>query len=324
MNVIYFYRNHEAGFSIAKVFDTISNQVNDKKKVEVPHPRCSIFDLIINSIYVYRHRDKNAINHITGDIHYVVPSLIGCKSVLTVHDTSSSDCKKNGLKKWISELLWHKIPYRYVSKIVCISNETKRNIERFTNRKDIEVIYNPIDPSFKTKLKEINKDFVSFLIIGTAWNKNIENALSALDGIDGSVTVIGKLTSSQQKVVDKLERINVVCKSNLTDEEIINEYSKCDVVLFCSIFEGFGMPIIEAQKTGRAVITSDIEPHKEIAGKGALFVSPHDISSIRSAILKLITEDGLYNNLVQEGLENVKRFEVSKIVNEYKKLYSTL
>lgn len=324
MDIKFFYRNRKAGFSIAKVFNTIAEACKIDDRVEVPNEKCSLLDIFINTLYVFRNRSRERINHVTGDIHYTLPALIGCKSVLTVHDTSSYDCAKSVVKRFLIKYLWHVIPYRCATKIVCISEETKRSISRFTPREDIEVIYNPVDPSFETELKDFNPSDPHFLIIGTAWNKNIENTLTALDGIDGVVTIVGKLNKAQKKVADSLTNMKVITKQNLSDSEMIKEYLQCDIVLSCTIFEGFGMPIIEGQKTGRAVITSDLEPHKEIAGLGALLVNPDKVDSIKKAVYRIIHEDGLYDNLVKNGLENVKRFDVRKIADDYNKLYNSL
>ncbi len=324
MKIIFFYRNKKAGYSIAKVFDAIMNQFAEKERLEVPRNNCSPFSMLKNILYVFKHRNKGQINHVTGDIHYVMPALAGCKSVLTIHDTSSYDCSSSRIKRLFVKLLWFTIPLKMATKVVCISEETRRSVKRFTKRKDISVIYNPVDKAFVTHLKQMDVKCPKFLIIGTAWNKNVENTLRALDDINGEVTIVGRLNESQSRVADSLTKMEVVNLSGLSDCELIEEYKKCDIVLFCTIFEGFGMPIIEGQKMGRAIITSNIEPHKEIAGDGALFVDPHSVDDIRKAVLSVVNDSDLYNKLVERGLENVKRFDVRRIAEEYTKIYSEI
>lgn len=324
MKVVFFYRNRKAGFSIAKVFNTIADACHIDNRIEVPRERCSLLDIFINTFYVFTKRSRGGINHVTGDIHYTLPALLGQKSILTVHDTSSYDCASSFVKRFIIKYLWHVIPYRCASKIVCISEETRRSVLRFTKRKDILVIYNPVDPSIHFDNKLFVPSNLRFLIIGTAWNKNIENTLKAIDGIEGTVTIVGKLNVSQNMVANGLRNLKVITKLNLSDNDIIEEYKKCDIVLFCTIYEGFGMPIIEAQKVGRAIVTSNIEPHKEIAGEGALFVDPYNITSIKTAVHRIIHEEGLYDALVKKGLDNVKRFDAYKIANDYNHLYNSL
>ena len=113
-------------------------------------------------------------------------------------------------------------------------------------------------------------------------------------------------------------------KINLSDSEMIEEYKKTDVVSFISLFEGFGMPIIEANKVGRPVITSDIPVLREVAGDAAYFVYPNDIESIRNGYIRLLEDADLRLNLVNKGFENAKRFEVNGIRNQRINLYNSI
>jgi glycosyltransferase involved in cell wall biosynthesis len=70
-----------------------------------------------------------------------------------------------------------------------------------------------------------------------------------------------------------------------------NEYLRADLVAFCSTFEGFGLPIIEAQAMRTPVVSSELSPMKEVAGDGAVLVDPFDVSKIREGILKIINND---------------------------------
>ena len=113
-------------------------------------------------------------------------------------------------------------------------------------------------------------------------------------------------------------------KINLSDSEMIEEYKKTDVVSFISLFEGFGMPIIEANKVGRPVITSDIPVLREVAGDAAYFVDPTSVESIRNGFLQLLEDANLRQSLVEKGYENVKRFDVNKIRNQWINLYNSI
>ncbi|MCB0583153.1 MAG: glycosyltransferase, partial [Phaeodactylibacter sp.] len=88
-----------------------------------------------------------------------------------------------------------------------------------------------------------------------------------------------------------------------------------------SEYEGFGMPILEAQATGRPVITSNICSMPEVAGRGAALVNPYDPAAKRAAIEQIIRNAGYREELIQEGRENVKRFNLEKIAGQYLELY---
>jgi len=109
--------------------------------------------------------------------------------------------------------------------------------------------------------------------------------------------------------------------SELSNSEIIDEYANCDIVSFCSIFEGFGMPVIEAQASGRAVLTSNIEPITEIAGGGAIFIDPNKINEIRNGFFSIINNDILRKKIIQVGFENVKKYNSLYIAQKYIYLY---
>ena len=93
---------------------------------------------------------------------------------------------------------------------------------------------------------------------------------------------------------------------------------------FVSTYEGFGLPIIEAQACGRVVLTSNIASMPEIAKDGALLVTPMDVNDIKNGFNQLINNSKLRDELISKGLENVKRFEPKKIANQYKNLYNSI
>src|SRR5690606_13296776 len=94
-----------------------------------------------------------------------------------------------------------------------------------------------------------------------------------------------------------------------------------DIILFPSIYEGFGLPITEGNKAGRVVITSNISPMKDIAGDAACLVDPFDVLSIRNGLLKVMEDDVYRERLIKNGFENVKRFDAEFISDQYLAIY---
>jgi glycosyltransferase involved in cell wall biosynthesis len=173
---------------------------------------------------------------------------------------------------------------------------------------------------FKQAPYIFNKTCPRILHIGTAWNKNTERVIHALQDITCKLIIIGEATDSILSILNE-NGIDYELLCNLSNEELYQQYQLADIISFPSIFEGFGMPIIEGQATGRPILTSNIAPMTEVAGEGACFVNPHNINSIRNGFLKIINDSTYRDLLISKGNENVKRFSLEHITKQYKQLY---
>jgi glycosyltransferase involved in cell wall biosynthesis len=91
-----------------------------------------------------------------------------------------------------------------------------------------------------------------------------------------------------------------------------------------STYEGFGMPILEANAVGRPVITSNILSMPEVAGNAAHVVNPYKTLEIRNGILKIIQDKEYRNILIQNGINNAKKYNNQNIANEYLKIYKQM
>lgn len=324
--IAYFHRHPACGFSIYRVFKTIEGKVSESEQIEevfMPSSHSMPWDIVRNSIYVFKHRNKKGVNHISGHIHDTILGLIGCKTVLTIHDVVFIDNVSNPLKRFYKWFFWLYLPVKLSDKVTCISCETKRKILRHIKTDKLQVIYNPLDPSFSYVPKVFNVNKPRILHIGTFWNKNLNRTIQALKGISCHLRIIGKINEETQQLLIDCS-IDYSVAYGLSDEDMKLEYIRCDIVNFPSVYEGFGMPVIEGQQTGRVVITSHIEPLIEIAGDAAQYVNPESVDSIRQAYLAVICQSSLREQLIKEGLLNVKRFNVDVIAEQYLALYHNL
>jgi glycosyltransferase involved in cell wall biosynthesis len=262
--------------------------------------------------------------HITGDIHYCAIFLPKSKIVLTVHDLSENVYESN-IHSSFYRFFWYYLPLKRVDLVTCVSDKTKQDLNSyfpFVSEK-IVVIPNPITIKTEYIPKIFNKKYPRFLLIGTAKNKNLKRAIEALSSVNCEVRIIGKISREVELQLMNLN-LNYSLASDLTDSEMNFEYAICDALVFVSTFEGFGLPIIEAQSTGRVVVTSNIEPLKDTSGGSAIFVDPLNVHSIISGLKELINDDELRTRLIKNGIENVKRFDVEVISREYANVYSRL
>lgn len=318
------FRNIKSGFSIHKVFKPIISKCKTITVKEAPRHLAGLGDIILNLRWIKKNMPKCGIIHMTGGPHYFLLALRNRKTVLTVHDLVWLRNSK-GLKHWLFRWLWFKLPIAIADKITCISDTTKRELENLFPESASKTctIYNPVAAEFSYCPKQFNADCPRILHVGTAWNKNTSRVIEALKDINCKLVIVGKLT---EEIVHWLKEYHVNHENlvDITDEELATEYQKADIISFPSIFEGFGMPIIEGQTTGRPVLTSNIPPMTEIAGDAACFVSPYDTSEIREGFLRIINDEAYRNELISRGLENAKRFDANIIAEQYNELYKTL
>src|SRR5262249_35650050 len=147
--------------------------------------------------------------------------------------------------------------------------------------------------------------------------------IAALRGIPCNLVIIGPIEDDIRMELRK-NKIVFENRHGLTDAEIQQEYINCDLVTFCSLSEGFVLPVIEAQAMMVPVITSDRNPMKEIAGDGAMLVDPDDPVSIRAGIKQIAQNEELRRTLIENGKKNIRRFSVDKIVRQYEDIYKLI
>lgn len=114
---------------------------------------------------------------------------------------------------------------------------------------------------------------------------------------------------------------DIVETGRLSDQVLEAAYSAAAVVIFPSLAEGFGLPVIEAQACGAPVVASDIPPMPEVGGSGALYADPRRPTDFARAIQRAM---GLGSELREQALENTKRFETRKWAAQYRSLYASL
>lgn len=271
---------------------------------------------------------KNAgeINHITGDVHFLSYGLPKDKSILTIHDIGYFKKELKGFKKQFYKKIWLTDPCQKVEIVTVISNYTKMDLIESVKIKEekIVVVPNPLLPGFR-KIPKINNPKPVILQVGSGSNKNLGRLIDSCTGLDVKLLLINKLfdKSLYEKLIKS--KIEFEKRTDLSFVGLLKAYEDSDILFFASEYEGFGMPIIEAQAVGRPVITSNLSAMPEIAGKdAAYFVDPFQVEDIRNAILRLIEDPSKSNYLVEKGYENIKRFTIEEIASKYKQVYQSI
>jgi len=324
-SVCLLFRKPGRFFSIEKVFHQLAPFINRQIPVHTLSVPFSKFNIrqVLGNIYASG-KSQADIYHITGDIHYVALGLPRRRTVLTIHDCVFL-YQSRGLKRLVLKWLFLDLPVRRCRIITTISEATKADIVRYTGcpTDKLVVIPDPVDQGIYYRPHDFRQKQPVILFIGTTVNKNLERVVKALEGVDCLLDIVGRLTPDQQEALSQ-HHIRYRQQAGLTDEEMAEKYAGADLVLFPSTFEGFGLPIVEGQKAGRPVVTSDLSPMKETAGGAACLVDPLDAASIRAGVLRVIEDKGYRDGLVQEGFRNVERFAPERIALQYVACYEKL
>lgn len=161
------------------------------------------------------------------------------------------------------------------------------------------------------------------LQVGTAENKNLARVIVACRDLPVELTIVGAMSAGERSQLHALG-IPYENRVELDDGALIAAFESCDALIFASTYEGFGLPIIEAQSVGRPVITSRFGATAETAGGAACLVDPFDTADIARGIRRLIDDPRYASELVAGGLENVARFAPERVAEAYAGLYREL
>lgn len=314
-----FRESRPSGFSIEEVFKNIEQELSYKVefiKFFVDKSKSKLWNIkAVANI-------QADIYHITGDCNYLAFGTPPEKTIITVHDVGHFENTLSGFKKWLYGLLWFKWPLQKAHHITCISNFTKRKLIEYFRIEPtkVNVIYNPYPILFKPNINTFRTKTPIILQIGAGHNKNTTRLIEAIKGIDCKLFLINGLNDHIEKLLND-NKISYISKTKLSRNEVYEAYCFSDIVFFASTYEGFGLPIVEANATGRVVVTSKVASMPEIASDAAYLVNPISVEEIKTAIQNLIKNADLRSKLIKKGFENIKRFESRVIANQYFQLY---
>jgi glycosyltransferase involved in cell wall biosynthesis len=327
MKIVFVFRSKKLGYhSIENVFDIVRNELADKIEVEalyVPHAgfRLSNIFWLKNAV---KSNGPDAIYHVTGDIHYVVFGLPRKNTILTIHDCVFVKRRK-GLVGWVIKKIFLDWPVKYVPIITAISQKTKGEIMSLTtcDANKIRVISNPIGQHFKNRYKSFQADKPVLLFIGSLPNKNLNRVIEAINGFKCILNIVGEVQEYQRT---KLEQYNIQyqIESHISNEEMAYRYERADIIMFPSLYEGFGLPVIEGFKVGRAVLTSNLSPMKDLADGAAWLVDPYSVDSIRKTLHHIVSDTELRNKKIENGSYVCQQYTAASVAAEYYRAYSEL
>lgn len=231
------------------------------------------------------------------------------RTITTIHDLSYLE---NPL--WFSKSYY--LLYKFLTpisakrslKILTVSYFSKKEIVKNLkiNPEKIEVIYNAVTTNVvasndKSKLKE--KYIISVSSFDPRKNfKRLIEAFNLLKSYEYKLCIIGKENRVFNSVdFDELDKKNILFTGYVTDEELAQYYHNAILSVYPSLYEGFGIPNLEAMANNCPVVTSDIPPHREVCGDAAVYFDPNDINDISEKISFVINNKKLQDEMILKG-----------------------
>lgn len=267
----------------------------------------------------------------------------GVKSVVTIHDIIFLKFPEL-YKKVDVEIYRRKLLYacRVADSIVAISNQTGRDLTDMLNVDParISVIYQGYNSSFLKKLDESSRQQFRLkyklpekflLTVGTIEErKNLLTLIEALhiNGIDMPLVVIGrKVEPYFTKIAAYIRQHdirNIIFLNTIENEDLPGFYQTAECFIYPSVYEGFGIPIIEALVSEVPVITSTGGCFSEAGGPGTIYTDPKNPEMLGSRIMEVLGNPEVRRNMISTGAEYVSRFKNRNIAENYMKLYRSL
>jgi glycosyltransferase involved in cell wall biosynthesis len=251
---------------------------------------------------------------------YIPPFMRRCGSVITVHDLA--------FLRWPELLTRESRAYfnqhirravRSAAQIIAVSQATKADLIELLDvpAEKVHVIYEA--PAFDPKqpqpapLMELPEDYVLF--VGTLEpRKNLVRLIEAfadvrMRGYSGWLVLAGAPGWRAEPIVEAIrQHSDYVVHVPIEARDLPALYRRARLLAFPSLYEGFGIPIVEAMSCGTTVLTSNVSSMPEVAGEAALLVDPTNVADIAGGVWRLLTDDGLRADLQAKGLARAAEF----------------
>ncbi|MDB3868878.1 glycosyltransferase family 4 protein [Bacteroidia bacterium] len=250
------------------------------------------------------------------------------KSIVTIHDLINKRYPENYplIDRWVYNL---KLSYaqKHADVIITVSEQTKKDIIHYYNTDETKIKVIPIGMSrSKTKSEQSSVPYI-LCVSSFTKRKNLKALVHAFKSIESknvNLKIAGSQGDTSQDII-KLAQDDprIELHFNISDEQLDNLYTKCQFCIYPSLFEGFGIPILEAFSYGKTIATSNVSSMPEVGKDAAMYFNPKDSISIRKSILHLMDDD-VRNNFENKIPNTLKSFDSEVLINAYKSVYIEL
>ncbi|BAY33761.1 group 1 glycosyl transferase [Nostoc carneum NIES-2107] len=278
--------------------------------------------------------------------HYTAPIIKPCKSVVTFCDMTFQLIpeKHRPIQRIFFPLMmsWNA---QHADKLIAISESTRQDAIRLLKIEANKIITIPLaaNKNFRvlpnSDIEQIcnrynlkHKKYI-YYVGALEPRKNVPILIEAYakiaaDFIDIPLVIVGKKAWMYDEIFERVSSLGLQDRvhflGHIPEPDLIGLYNGSRVFVYPSIYEGFGLPVLEAMQCGTPVVTTNISSMPEVAGDAAILIAPDDTQGLANALQQLLLDDNLVNQLSQQGLARATKFSWDICAEETRKVYESL
>lgn len=320
-------------------FIEYSNATNNIFRAQLVIPKEQITELSSRGLSIKRYIDLNTKTtepFLFHSSHYRLNKNKYAKNITTVHDFTY-ERYVHGIRRIVhSEQKWNSI--KKADAVICVSESTKRDLLHYIPSVDeskIRVVYNGVSPEFcilsteEYNLRLPFEDYGYILYVGSRHvpYKNFKTAVQVCCTLKlPLITVGGEPLSKEEKawLDDMLGNANYANYWKTPTADLNELYNRALALVYPSVYEGFGIPIIEAQRASCPAIAFSTSSIPEVIGKTDTLIDEISTNSMIEVVRRLISEGGFRDKVINEGIINSNRFSWDNTYNGTLNVYKEL
>lgn len=337
-------------FGMSKYQREIHERIKNIKLNPIEYPLISKKEEINSAVkyLVYPLIVKNRVNkenikHITSqDLAYLMELMKLEKTIVTCHDLIPWVYDNNRLPTWKLNMRG----LRKADRIITVSEYSKSEIIKYVGYPEDQIIVIPNAVDHNNYYVKRNREVIKklgipdtqkiILYVGSEQpRKNVPFLLKAISELKKKLPdiVFLKIGTSQvpgarEKLIELIEMLEikkeVVFVGYVSENDLTKYYNAADLFVFPSLYEGFGLPPLEAMACGTPVITSNLTSLPEVVGDSAITIDPYDVNAFAEAMYNLLTDEKLREKMINKGLKRAQLFNWEKSAEKTLKVYQQL